>query len=389
MKKKILLIQADTTQSLPIAKYLLKMGYEVHAIVSSKLTYGYGCRYIKKKFIFPDYHDISKHYNFILSTITSTKYEYMLPMADEGSLVMSKYRTEFLKYTNYKLPEFSIFLRGYDKHKLMEICEANEIPHPRTISINGKNLNDNRIPNLKFPILIKPNISCGARGITYIENLSQLYEKFPSVYEEFGECHLQEFIPAGGSQVKVQIYIDEKQNLVQSSVIKKIRWYPNNGGSSCCNVAEENPSIVEKCHTILKKIGWIGFADFDTIEDPRTGELLVMEINPRVPACIKTAFNAGINWSDVIISEYAATSHDKYHLKRKVYIRHLGFEILWFFNSKNKFSTKPSWFKFFGKNIFYQDMSGWDDPLAFIYGTLGNIKKQLSPSFRKAKSGMN
>lgn len=41
---KILLLQADTTQTLPMAKYLSKMGYEVHAIVSSKLTYGYGCK---------------------------------------------------------------------------------------------------------------------------------------------------------------------------------------------------------------------------------------------------------------------------------------------------------------------------------------------------------
>lgn len=389
MKKgKILLIQADTTQSLPVAKHLYKMGYEVHAIVSSKLTYGYGSRYIKKKYIFPDYHDLEKHHDFILPLLQSTKYDYMIPMADDGSVVMSKYKDEFLKLTTYELPEYTTFLKGYDKHQLMEICKANDLPHPKTISIKGEDLDDEQVQTLRFPILIKPNISCGARGITYIENIKQLYEKFPSVYAEFGECHLQEFIPAGGAQVEVQLYINEVGDLVQSSVIKKFRWYPNNGGSSCCNVSVKNPETVEKCYQLLKHIGWIGFADFDTIEDPRTGELLIMELNPRVPACVKTAFESGINWSDVIISEYGNKHHKKYDATKEVFLRHLGFETLWFLNSKSKFKTKPSWFKFFGKNIFYQDMNGWSDPLPFIYGSLGNVIKQLSPSFRKAKSGI-
>lgn len=387
-KGKVLLIQADTTQSLPIAKCLDKLGYEVHAIVSSRLTYGYGCRFIKKKYIFPDYLDIERHRIFILNTIKSTKYDFMVPMADEGSVVMSKYRSDFLKYTTYKLPEYLSFLKGYDKHQLMEICESNNIPHPKTISIKGNSFKDERISTLRFPVLIKPNISCGARGITFIENIHQLYEKVPLVYTQFGECHLQEYIPAGGQQVKIQLYVNENQELTQASVIKKIRWYPNNGGSSCFNVSIENPEIVERCYELLKLIGWIGFADFDTIEDPRTGELLIMELNPRVPACIKTAFESGVNWSDVIISEYGNKPHKTYKHIKEVFLRHLGFETLWFLKSKSKFKTMPSWFKFFGKNIFYQDINGWSDPLPFIYGTLGNILKQLSPSFRKAKSGI-
>lgn len=387
-KRKILLVQADTTQSLPVAKYLVKMDYEVHAIVSSKLTYGYGCRYIKKKYIFPHYQEIEKHFVFLLNILKSTKYDYMIPMADDASIVMSKYKHEFLKFTIYKLPDYITFLKGYDKHQLMEICEIYNIPHPKTLSINGINIEKDQLQSLRYPILIKPNISCGARGITYIENSEQLYEKIPSVYKEFGQCHLQEYIPAGGDQVKIQLYINENKELVQASVIKKKRWYPNKGGSSCCNVSVDNPEIVEKCFELLKHIGWYGFADFDTIEDPRTGELLIMELNPRVPACVKTAFESGINWSDVIISEYANIPHKKYKHSKEVFLRHLGFETLWFIKSKNKFKTTPSWFKFLGKNIFYQDMNGWSDPLPFIYGSLGNIIKQLSPSFRKAKSGI-
>ena len=42
------------------------------------------------------------------------------------------------------------------------------------------------------------------------------------------------------------------------------------------------------------------YDDFDAIEDPDTGELLIMEINPRVPACIQMAMVSGINWAEII-----------------------------------------------------------------------------------------
>ena len=176
--------------------------------------------------------------------------------------------------------------------------------------------------------------------------------------------------------------------MVQSSVIKKFRWYPNKGGSSCCNISCKNEKIVDICYKVLKSIGWVGFADFDTIEDPRTGELLIMEINPRVPACVKSAFASGIDWADVIVGEYLKKSHKVYQMNREVYLRFLGVEVLWFLKSENKWHTKPNWFNFFGKDIFYQDMSDWTDPMPFIRGTIGNIKKQLSPEFRKSKAGV-
>lgn len=387
-KRKILLIQADTTQTLPMAKSLSKKGFSVHIVVSSRLTYGYGSRYVSKRYIYSNYRDIEGYKNFIKNLLNKTPYDFIIPMADEGAIVLSKYRDELLKLSSFKMPDFETFERGYDKHRLMELCAQEKFPHPRTISVESSELKTRDIESLKYPVLIKPNISCGARGITYVETPHQLIDTFSKVYKEYGPCHIQEFIPSGGAQVEVQIYINEEGKLVQGSVISKFRWYPNKGGSSCCNQSVDNEKIIDICYNVLKKIGWIGFADFDTIEDPRTGELLIMEINPRVPACVKTAFEAGIDWAEVIVSEYGNMPHEIFKFHRHIFLRHLGFDTLWFINSKNKFSSKPSWFKFFGKKVYYQDMNGWSDPFPFILGSFGNILKQLSPSFRKSKAGI-
>lgn len=387
--KRALLIQADTTQTLPIVQNLEENGWQVDIIISSKWTYGYGTKYASKKFIFKDYHDIDRYANFVLNLLKNYSYDIILPMADEGAPLMSKFSKELSKYTKFVIPSYDVFQEGYDKHKLMEHCVRLGIPHPKTVSVHDDILPLDKIKTLKFPVLIKPNFSSGARGITQVNSIEDLTSKFKYIYNQYGGCHIQELIPEGGKQIKIQLYINKDGNLIQFSVISKDRWYPNKGGSSCCNKSIEHPKIVEKCYKLLKEIKWIGYADFDTIEDPRSGELLVMELNPRVPACVKTAFEAGINWAEVISKEYLGEKHQHYEFKHEIILRHLGFEILWFLNASNKFKTEPNWFNFFGINIYYQDMNGWKDPMAFIRGSIGNILKQLSPSFRKSKSGMN
>lgn len=384
---KVLLLDDGGTQVLPLARSLYKIGYEIHATSPSKLTYGYGSRFIKKHLLFPQMKDKKKFVDFVINRLSSEKYETVIPLDDDSAEVISKYRDEINKYCRVVVPSYEVFKKGFDKQSLMEICQEKGFPHPPTLIVDGDKINDASLDAMSYPVLIKPNHTCGGRGMTLVNDKQELLSVFPEIYKEYGECHLQSYIPQGGAQVEVQLYINEKKELTQSSVIYKYRWYPEKGGSSCCNVSHDDDEIVQICYNLLKELDWIGFADFDTIQDPRTGKLLIMELNPRLPACVKTTFAAGIDWGKVLVSEYLGSEHPYYNKERKVYLRHLGMEALWFYYSKNRFKTKPSWFKFLGCSIFYQDMSCFSDPLPFIYGTIGNLKKQLSSDFRKTKSG--
>ena len=114
-----------------------------------------------------------------------------------------------------------------------------------------------------------------------------------------------------------------------------------------------------------------------------------MEINPRIPACIRASFNAGVDFVENITKASKGLEPTKYEYKPGAYLRYLGLDLLWFFSSKNRFRTRPSWFKaLFSSKQYLQDGS-WDDPKPFIYGTIGGLVKQLSPKFRAAKKGMS
>jgi predicted ATP-grasp superfamily ATP-dependent carboligase len=138
---------------------------------------------------------------------------------------------------------------------------------------------------------------------------------------------------------------------------------------------------------VLRSIKWVGFADFDLIQDPKSGESKIMEINPRVPACIKSSIVSGIDFATIIAHQTLGVKLKIYKYKPNKYLRYFGLDLLWFIHSKNRFKTDPNWFNFFSKNTYYQEGS-LDDIVPFIYGTFRGFLKQLNPNFRKSKSGM-
>lgn len=388
IKERILLLDGQTIQAISMAKALIKSGYKVSLFCDSELTYGFRTKYSDQKVICPD---VTKNENlfksFLIDFLKDKTIDAIIPMNDNSASFLSKHKSELLRYSKFVIPDYPVFLAGYDKNKLMKLCHQKGFPHPKTSDLSLSNY-DNAADYVGFPSLIKPNLTSGGRGITLVRSKEEFLEKASQIIVEFGQCHLQEFIPEGGRQLKVQIFIDKNKKLIASSVMHKIRFYPEKGGSSCCNVTIKEDKLVNICFEVLKRIGWEGFADFDLIEDPRSKVIKIMEINPRVPACIKSSIVSGVNFA-IIIANYTLDKElpkNIYYQPGK-YLRYFGLEILWFVYSKNRLKTKPSWFKLLGKNIYYQEGS-LDDLKPFIYGTFGGLLKQLNPSFRKKKSGM-
>ena len=377
MKKTALLLGADSCKTLPLARSLRKKGFHVTGLFQSRLNYGYSCRYVDERLVFRVLEDNSKAEPYLRKLLEERKFDVVIPLEDFCAVLVSR-----LNLNGF--PDESVFWQGFDKHRLMRLCEEKGYPHPKSF------FPEDGLPDaIPFPILIKPDISSGARGIIPVRDRTELERALPDAIRNYGSCHLQQYISPGGRQVEIQLFVDAEGHLVQSSVLEKYRWYPVKGGSSCCCVSARNDKIVRVCHQILKDLHWVGFADFDTVEDPRTGELLVLELNPRLPACIKGAFAAGVDWGDVLASEYMHSPHQAYEGKEGEWLRHLGFDILWFFHSPDRFRTIPSWFRFIGRHVHYQDMGMRWDLLPWFTGTLGNLFKFVRPSFRREKAGMN
>ena len=375
------------TQTLAVLRPLAKDGNKIFIIASEKGNYADMSRYVCKVYYNKEHIESKEYWNLLVKVVKENSIDTVIPSGDIAAEFVSKHLGELSKLVYIKAPTYDIFLKGYDKNKLMAICRAKGYPHPITIDMSETSLNDSdTFQKFPYPGILKPNCTTGGRGMSIINNYEELKRIYPKTKEQFGECHFQRFVKEGGHQVKVQLYVDEKGNLVNYSVLDKVRWYPVKGGSSCCAISIENPEMVDICHNILKEIHWVGFADFDTIEDADTHELLIMEINPRIPACIGAALKAGINWGQIIVDANLGNEQQTYKYETGHVLRHLGFDVLWFLKSPKRFKAKPSWFHFFGHKISYQDFA-LCDMKPFIVGTYHNVKKLFDPNFKKSKQG--
>lgn len=384
--KKIGLLDGQTIQAVIFAKQLRKEGYKVILFCDAKLSYGYHTKYAHSKVLSPSTeHEINQFHKFFLDYLEHHELDVVIPMNDYSAKYLSENKEVLKGKVALSIPDISVFMTGYDKNKLMTVCNENSFPHPKTIDISLLNRNVVK-DDFNFPALIKPNETTGARGFMRVNSFKELWENYDAIFNEFGNCHLQEFIPQGGRQFKVQILIKGSEVLA-SSVIEKHRYYPVNGGSSCFNNSIINDSLVETCQNVLTKIGWEGFADFDLIEDIRNGRILIMEINPRVPACIKTSVVSGIDFPNAIVDLTLKIPVKKYDYKPGKYLRYFSMDLLWLLTSKNK-SLKNWTKKMFSSNHYLQD-GDLLDPMPFIIGTYSGVVKQLNPKFRANKKGMN
>lgn len=383
--KTILLLGAGT-QSLAIIPSLHRLGHRIVILTELHPNYGDKSKHVDKVYRV-ETSDENERLAFVSQVVIQEEIDVIIPMGDADAEFLSKNKQNFVDQ-HFVIPDYATFLKGYDKNLLLTLCKEQGYPHPQTADLSKADYLSDELKSFPFPAMLKPNCTTGGRGMVEVKTYEEFVRVYPDLHKEYGGYHLQRFIKAGGRQVKVQLYVDEQQQLVAHSVQHKMRWYPNKAGSNCCARSITDEHIVGICYNILKDIRWEGFADFDTIEDPDTGELLIMEINPRLPACIKGSIIAGVDWGEILVNGALGLLQKQYEYKEGVVLRHLGLDILWFLHAENRWRVKPNWFHLLGKHIYYQDMNGWLDPMPFISGTYSNIKKLLNPNFRKAKSGV-
>ena len=309
----------------------------------------------------------------------------LFPVGGYCALEVNRIQDEVRKYTLLLTPSHPVFLEGYAKIPTLKAAVLAGVPVPETwyphehqggIEAVAQEIN-------KWPVLVKPSVGSGARGIVWCYSSKELVDQFRQVEQKYGESFVQDFVPPGKQQYKVDMLVDEQQRLLAGIVYGKTRMYPPAGGSSVLNFSADRPDILALAHRMLVQLKWIGFCDFDFIDDPRDNTPKLMEINPRFPESFRIGTSVGIDFPMMmyrLANGEAVIPVLEYPFNH--FLRFLEGDLLWFLrvDNKQRFGTWPSWFKFFGTDITYQ-LSSWKDPGPSIGYLLENIVMMFSSDF--------
>lgn len=344
---RVLLLEGFGRQVMPMMQALHDLGCHITTYNKSKLDMGYASRYPNKKLIeFWDRNDEEKSYAALLKVLKADHYDVTIPMTDFSATMLSRHKEELLQYTRPAVNDLDVFMQAGDKLNTMIACMDKNIPCPYTLR-EVKSIDDVLNSDIQYPFIIKPRIGYGSIGFHVIRTEEDLRKVFDSSMKEHGDMLVQEYIPQTDIQYKCEVFIDGDGEVKSAVVFDKTRWYPIDGGSTCCSASVKRPDIVESSVELLKAIGWRGYGDVDLIQDPRDKVAKVMEINPRITASVKVCFAAGVDFARQIV-EYEmgmpVTDYPDYEVDRR--LRYMHTDLLWFIESPNRFKAKPSWFSF-------------------------------------------
>jgi D-aspartate ligase len=380
---KVLVVGAEENPSLPIIESLSRRGLEVHAASHKRICVGFFSRYTRRRFVYPSpFGDEEGFLEALLGYVQREKFDAMLVAGDRPTDLLARHREAFSPYTRLPLVGMERYLDCRDKTRTMKAAERLGIPIPKTFYPDAVPI-DELAEGLEYPVVLKPNTSDGARGISFPKSREELLKSYAATVARFGPCHVQEYIPQTGMQYKAELLLDAAHEVKAWCVYSKIRYYPPTGGSSTLNSTVDRRDILDLAARMLQGIEWYGIGDCDFIEDPRDGVPKLMEINPRFTRSIKICSLAGVDFPYLLyrlaLGESFAPSLE---YRTGVYLRYLPADLVWFLKSRDRFRTRPSFFWFAGENLSDEVLS-WRDPGPGIAYFMAKAASLLRPAERR------
>ena len=248
----------------------------------------------------------------------------------------------------------------------MQMCSELNLPHPETYFVKDNNIAE-LSRNIQYPVILKPCIGSGSRGIRLIKNSNELVQKYPLIEKEYGKLIIQEYIPHGGA-FGVEMLFDSK-GLVCKFVHKRLREYPTSGGPSTYRISTTNKFMESVSYKLVQELNWKGPVMVEFRVDSRDKIPKIMEVNGRYWGSLRCSIAAGVNFPKYHYIS-ATNGENKFRSYNKnICARWEVGEIMWLIFSEGNFFDKLRVVSSRLRNSYF-DFLTKDDPLPFFISLL-------------------
>lgn len=272
--------------------------------------------------------------NFIkelLEICLREKIKIIFPLVTKELIVLSRLKDEFRKYgISIIVSSFETLNILNDKGLLYEYLSKKNIKIPKFFFINSDQELINNIKKLNFPdypVVIKPRISNGSRGVRILDNnidsFNLLFESKPtSLYTNLKEylkiikdkkvppLILSEFLP--GNEITVDTLISKGElKLILIRTREKM-----NSGISVKGKFIKNKNIKNYIEKIIKTFNGLEGAIGFQLKESNSGDYLLLECNPRIQGTSVSSSGLDINFPLLILDE---ATNNNYKITNKTY----------------------------------------------------------------------
>lgn len=376
----VFITDAEQRKAIPIIRSLGKKGIEVTAGGTSRLSPSFFSKYCKRGVIYPSpQREPDNFINFLLKYLEKFPHKVLFAIDEGTNDMVTAHLEEFSRYAIVPLPAKDNYKKARDKAQTLKIAMSLGIPCPTTYFVEDIGEVQRLTQELSFPVIIKPRLSSGSRGIVFVDKKENLVSSYLKVHSKFSFPIVQEFIPRGGDAYGVEVLMNRESNPRAVFVHRRLREYPVGGGPSTLRESVDYPELAEMGVRLLRALNWFGVAMVEFKIDPRDGIPKLMEINPKFWGSIQLPIVSGVDFPYLLYR--LAVDGDVEPIKGyKIGVMCrwlLPGDILHFLFNKNRFNLNPSFFNFYDENIYY-DILSKEDPGPVLGTAIYYLSKILS-----------
>jgi len=322
---------------------------------------------------------------------------------DADLLAISRNRDVLSNYYRFNMPPPDVVESLVDKSLFFNYMEKYDLPTPKTVLIGNEKFRDTNIVNdFILPVVVKPvsrvgwfdsslarKFGKGGKAILVTSRKELRAIITASMAQEIGIIIQEHIIGDETFVVSYHSYVDNDGNILGEYSGRKHRTYPNRFGKSTCVEVCDIPDVLLTGRKIIEKTGLIGVSKIDFKRCPETGQLYLLEINPRFNLWNYPAAVSGVNlpliaYNDIMKIKEQCSYYFKHNTK-------------WIDGELDRRSFKEE-----GKGIFLYYISSisnlfsntvynvwaWNDPMPFVKLVINRFISIPGKVFKRVKRNL-
>ncbi len=296
---RVLVLDAHKRQALVAARSLGRRGCSVTAAASKRLaTAGYS-RHVDRRFRYP--HPRAERSAFVdrlLAELRQREYDLLLPTSNATLEAVLDARRPVERRTTLVLPSSGRVAVGLDKWRTAEVARELGVSHPRTLF--PRTLDAARVEReLGYPVVVKQRCGAGRQGVAVCADRAELEREYARIRAQRGRPLVQEYVPLR-DELGVYTLYNREGDLRAATVQRRLRTHPPEGGSSTLRETVPDPGVVATADRFLSALDWEGVAMVEFRVDDRTGQPVLLEVNPRFWGSLALGVAAGVDFPSLL-----------------------------------------------------------------------------------------
>jgi D-aspartate ligase len=238
----------------------------------------------------------------------------LFPTRDETVAAFSRHRERLAEFFRVTTPAWETVRWAWDKKNTYDRAAELGIPVPRTYSV----MTEKDLAGLynRLPLAIKPAVKENFFYATgdkawRAETPEQLNNLFRRASQQIRpeEILIQEIIPGSGLQQYSYCAFFRDGEAQSTLVARRLRQHPREFGRAATYVETiEHPEVEELSERFLKAINYYGLVEVEFKQDPRDGQLKMLDVNARTWGFHSLGVPAGVDFPYLLYADQVGRS---------------------------------------------------------------------------------